>query len=131
MKAEASIVPEVELRLLIAAQAREIEALREELAALREEVALERARDRRRISTLEAPTPALRKETAKDHIDRLFLEMRRLQIKQTTVKDAARLLGVSKPLMEKIKPYLADDFRFVIVKDPHHKQRHLIRLVGV
>lgn len=37
MKAEASIVPEVELRLLIASQAEEIQALREELADLREE----------------------------------------------------------------------------------------------
>jgi predicted GNAT family acetyltransferase len=105
--------------------------LRAEVESLREENALERAYDRQRISKLEAPAPVLREETAAAHLDRLSSEMRRLNIKQTTVKDAARLLGVSKPLMKKLKPYLAADSRFVVMKDPHHKQRHLIRLTGM
>jgi len=105
--------------------------LRAEVESLREENALERAYDRQRISKLEAPAPALREETAAAHLDRLFSEMKRLRMRQTTTKDAARLLGVSKPLMKKIKPHLADDSRFVVLRDPHHKQRHLIRLAGM
>ena len=102
----------------------------DEIAALREEIALERAYDRRRIARLEEPAPALSQKTAGDHLDKLFSEMRRLSIRQTTTKDAARLLGVSKPLVKKLKPYLAKDSRFVILRDPRHKQRHLIRLAG-
>jgi hypothetical protein len=107
----------------------EIQRLREELAAFREEVALERAYDRQRLARLETPAPALREETAKDHLDRLFLEMHRLGHKQVRMKDAARILGLSVPQMKNIKPHIGDDARFVIVKDPSHKQRHLIRLV--
>lgn len=106
-----------------------VAALEEENRQLREEVALERAHDRQRISKLEAPAPALREKTAEDHVNRLFSEMQRQRIKQTTTRDAARLLGVSKQQISILKPYLADDSRFVLLKDPHHKQRHLIRLV--
>ncbi len=90
----------------------------------------ERASDRRRITALETPAPALSQKAARDHLDRLFSEMRRLSIRQTSTKDAAHLLGVSKPLVKKLKPYLAKDSRFVILRDPRHKQRHLIRLAG-
>lgn len=89
----------------------------------------ERATDRQRITALETPAPALREETAKDHVDRLFSEMRRLKMRYVTTKDAARLLEISKPHMHKLKPYLADDSRFAIIKDPHHRQRHLIGIV--
>jgi len=89
----------------------------------------ERATDRQRITALETPAPALREETAKDHIERLFSEMRRLKMRYVTTKDAARLLEISKPHMHKLKPYLADDPRFAIIKDPHHRQRHLIGIV--
>ena len=89
----------------------------------------ERATDRQRITALETPAPALREETAKDHIERLFSEMRRLKMRYVTTKDAARLLEISKPHMHKLKPYLADDSRFAIIKDPHHRQRHLIGIV--
>ena len=89
----------------------------------------ERATDRQRITALETPAPALREETAKDHVDRLFSEMRRLKMRYVTIKDAARLLEISKPHMHKLKPYLADDSRFAVIKDPHHSQRHLIGIV--
>ena len=112
----------------------EIAALREEIAAL--DAALGRTNEdalfqARRLTALETPAPPLREETASAHLDRLFSEMRRLSIRQTTTRDAARLLGVSKPLIDKLKPHLATDSRFVILRDPHHKQRHLIRLAGV
>ena len=108
----------------------EVEALRRDHDDHRETVGREIASDRRRITALETPAPALSQKTARDHLDRLFSEMRRLSIRQTTTKDAARLLGVSKPLVKKLKPYLATDSRFVILRDPRHKQRHLIRLAG-
>lgn len=109
---------------------RERDRLREEeIATLRGEVALERAYDRQRLARLETPAPALREETAKDHLDRLFLEMHRLGHKQVRMKDAARILGLSVPQMKNVKPHIGDDPRFVIVKDPSHKQRHLIRLI--
>ena len=104
-------------------------ALEAEVATLREENALERAYDRQRLAALETPAPPLREETAKDHVDRLFSEMRRLKMRYVTIKDAARLLEISKPHMHKLKPYLADDPRFAIIKDPHHRQRHLIGIV--
>jgi len=126
MKAEASIVPEVELRLLLAAQAEEIEALREELASLREDVARERALDRQRIARLEKTRA---KPTDSTHIEDLLQTMISLNIRQVSVKDAARLLELSKSRMDQLKPAIAADSRFVIVRDPRHKQRHLIRLV--
>jgi len=93
--------------------------------------ARERAIDRQRIAALEIPAQALSQMTATDHLDRLFSEMRRLGHRQTTTKDAARLMGISKDQAKKLKPYLATDSRFIILKDPHHKQRHLIRLSRV
>ena len=107
-----------------------VEALRRDHDDHRETVGREIASDRRRITALETPAPALSQKTAGDHLDKLFSEMRSLSIRQTTTKDAARLLGVSKPLVKKLKPYLATDSRFVILRDPRHKQRHLIRLAG-
>ena len=107
----------------------EIHKLRGELAAFREEVALERAYDRQRLARLEAPTPPLREETAAAHLDLLASEMRRLGHKQVTTKDAARLIGVGKRHVNRLEPLLAADHRFQIIKDPNHKQRHLIRFV--
>lgn len=107
-----------------------VEALRRDHDDHRETVGREIASDRRRITALETPALARSQETAGDQLDKLFSEMRRLSIRQTTTKDAARLLGVSKPLVKKLKPYLAKDSRFVILRDPRHKQRHLIRLAG-
>jgi len=102
---------------------------KEEIVALREEVALERAYDRQRISKLEAPAPVLSQKTGEAHLNRLFSEMKRLRMRQTTTRDAARLMGISKDQAKKLKPYLAADFRFTLLKDPHHKQRYLIILV--
>lgn len=101
----------------------------DEIAALREEIALERAYDRRRIARLEEPAPALSQKAARDHLDRLFSEMRRLRMRQTTVRDAARFIGISKPHMQKLKPYLAADMRFTLLKDPNRPNRYLIRIV--
>jgi len=107
----------------------QLAAVKEENAALREEIARERASDRRRITALETPAPALSQKTAGDHLDKLFSEMRRLNIRQVQLKDAARLLALSIPQMKNVKPHIGTDPRFVVVRDPHHAQRQLIRLV--
>jgi hypothetical protein len=141
-------VPVASPQLLLTEVLERLANLEEEYRNFREEVALERAHDRKRIANLEdlvereahdaalarqriskLETPALREETAAAHLDRLSSEMRRLSIRQTTTKDAARLLGVSKRHISRLEPLLAADHRFQIVHDPHHKQRHLIRLV--
>jgi len=121
-----SLLTEVLERL--AAVEEENATLKTRLVELENYTARERALDRQRIQKLE--NPALGQKTAEDHIDRLFLAMRSQGVKQTTTKGAARLLGVSKPLIDKIKPHLATDSRFVILRDPNHKQRHIIRLAG-
>lgn len=105
--------------------------LEEENAALREEIALERAYDRRRITALETPAPALSQKTAGDHLDKLFSEMKRQGIRQTTARDGARTLGMTTRHFGRLKPLIAADPRFIIVRDPRHRQRHLIRLAGM
>jgi hypothetical protein len=94
----------------------------DEIAALREEIALERAYDRRRIARLEEPAPALSQKAARDHLDRLFSEMRRLSIRQTSTKDAARrrifgnrICFSIPPLRRKVEPRAPD---VVLAVDP-------------
>jgi len=126
MQAEALVFTEADLRRLVVSQLEEIQALREELGTLREEVALERALDRQRIARLEKTRA---KPTDSTHVEDLRQIMISLNIRQVSVKDAARLLELSKSRMDQLKPAIAADSRFQIVRDPRHKQRHLIRLV--
>ncbi len=131
----------VDILSQLAAVKEEVAELREENRQLREEIKPIREDARvgelrmdalsRRLGVVadQIEAPALREETARDHVNRLFSEMKRLSIRQTTTKDAARLMGISKDQAKKLKPYLADDSRFMILRDPRHKQRHLIRLV--
>lgn len=110
----------------------EIEALKEDNRELWAELAETRrqmAELRRDISELRRE-PRVRKETAQDHLDRLFSEMRKLGLRQVGVMDAARLIGLSKRQMSNVKPAISEDPRFALVVDPKiHKQRHLIRIV--
>lgn len=91
--------------------------------------ALDIASDRRRITSLEAPAPEISTNTAADHITKLFSEMQRLKIKRIKMKDAASLIGMTDRQAKKLKPMIAEDARFQIVRDPKHKQRHLIQLI--
>jgi len=138
------------LRSLLSEVLGRLAAVEEEVSALRED----NARKDERIAELERelfnhslhghpdmrldiaalqsqkkPAPALRQSTAEEHVDRLFSEMRRLRMRQTTVRDAARFIGISKPHMQKLKPYLAADMRFTLLKDPNRPNRYLIRIV--
>ena len=126
---EASIVPEVELRLLVASQAQQIEALREELGTLREEAARERAYDRQRLSKLENRNKTVTSDTGAAYADKLHKLMLQSGTRQISVSNAAKLLGVSRMHAHRLKPLIASDPRFAIVKDPKHKQRHLIRII--
>lgn len=129
MQAEALVFTEADLRRLVVSQLEEIEALREELADLREEVALERAYDRQRLSEVENRNKTVTSETAAAYADKLHKLMLQSGTRQISVSNAAKLLGVSRMHAHRLKPLIASDPRFAIVKDPKHKQRHLIRII--
>jgi len=117
------------LKVELKCERRERKALETKLEDLQATTAQERAYDRQRIARLEKRPQPVSSTTANAHINRLHEQMIRFGSKQVTVNEAARLIGISKPHMKKIKQHLVVDSRFAIVKDPHHKQRHLIRLI--
>jgi hypothetical protein len=128
MEAEALVFTEADLRRLVVSQLEEIEALREELGTLREEAALERAYDRQRIAKLENRNKTVTSDTGAAYADKLHKLMLQSGTRQISVSNAAKLLGVSRMHAHRLKPSIASDPRFAIVKDPKHKQRHLIRI---
>ncbi len=129
MQAEALVFTEADLRRLVVSQLEEIEALREELGTLREEAALERAYDRQRLSKLENRNKTVTSDTAAAYADKLHKLMLQSGTRQISVSNASKLLGVSRMHAHRLKPLIASDPRFAIVKDPKHKQRHLIRII--
>lgn len=129
MQAEALVFTEADLRRLVVSQLEEIEALREELSTLREEAALERAYDRQRLSKLENRNKTVTSDTGAAYADKLHKLMLQSGTRQISVSNAAKLLGVSRMHAHRLKPLIASDPRFAIVKDPKHKQRHLIRII--
>ena len=129
MQAEALVFTEADLRRLVVSQLEEIEALREELADLRGEVALERAYDRQRLSKLENRNKTVTSDTGAAYADKLHKLMLQSGTRQISVSNASKLLGVSRMHAHRLKPLIASDPRFAIVKDPKHKQRHLIRII--
>jgi len=129
MQAEALVFTEADLRRLVVSQLEEIEALREELGTLREEAALERAYDRQRIAKLENRNKTVTSDTGAAYADKLHKLMLQSGTRQISVSNASKLLGVSRMHAHRLKPLIASDPRFAIVKDPKHKQRHLIRII--
>ena len=128
MRAEALVFTEADLRRLVVSQLEEIQALREELGTLREEAARERAYDRQRLSKLENRNKTVTSDTGTAYADKLHKLMLQSGTRQISVSNAAKLLGVSRMHAHRLKPSIASDPRFAIVKDPKHKQRHLIRI---
>ena len=128
MRAEALVFTEADLRRLVVSQLEEIQALREELGTLREEAARERAYDRQRLSKLENRNKTVTSDTGTAYADKLHKLMLQSGTRQISVSNAAKLLGVSRMHAHRLKPLIASDPRFAIVKDPKHKQRHLIRI---
>lgn len=129
MQAEALVFTEADLRRLVVSQLEEIQALREELGTLREEAARERAYDRQRLSKLENRNKTVTSDTGAAYADKLHKLMLQSGTRQISVSNAAKLLGVSRMHAHRLKPLIASDPRFAIVKDPKHKQRHLIRII--
>jgi len=129
MQAEALVFTEADLRRLVVSQLEEIEALREELGTLREEAARERAYDRQRLSKLENRNKTVTSDTGDAYADKLHKLMLQSGTRQISVSNASKLLGVSRMHAHRLKPLIASDPRFAIVKDPKHKQRHLIRII--
>lgn len=111
-----------ELRSIVGGQQEEIDRLRELTA---EDI----ASDRRRIRDLEDRYKTVTSTTSTVHITRLHEQMTRFGTRQVTFNEAADLLGISKTHAHRLKQHLAADSRFAVVRDPHHKQRHLIRKV--
>ena len=129
MEAEALVFTEADLRRLVVSQLEEIQALRAELGTLREEAALERAYYRQRIAKLENRNKTVTSDTGAAYADKLHKLMLQSGTRQISVSNAAKLLGVSRMHAHRLKPLIASDPRFAIVKDPKHKQRHLIRII--
>jgi hypothetical protein len=65
---------------------------------------------------------------AEGHLNRLFEVMTTSGMRQISTTNGARLLGITARHLRRLKPLIAADKRFRIVQDPHHRQRHLIRL---
>lgn len=140
-----SAVPTSEDSILIQVLA-ELHELREEVFRLREEnqelrasiqtiqeqsidhLALEIAMDRKRITALEKPPEPSASEKTKAHIDEIYRLMRSDRLHALPLSRAAKLIGVSKSRMKQLKGIIAKDERFEIIRDPHHKQRLLIKL---
>ena len=89
----------------------------------------ERAFDRQRISKLENCNITVTSATGAAHIDKLHKLMLQSGTRQISITNAAKLLSISRMHAHRLKTSMLADSRFVIVKDPHHKQRHLIRII--
>lgn len=103
----------------------EICELRKEIEDLNDSLLIEIARDRQRITALERPVFG---PNARARIDELYGLMRKHRLQQVTFSEAAKLLDVTYQRACQLKPLIEDDDRFVLVKDPKHSQRTLIRL---
>lgn len=108
-----------------AALKNEISELRKALEDLNDSLLIEIARDRQRITALERPVFG---PNARARIDELHGLMRKHRLQQITFSEAAKLLDITRQRANQLKPLIEDDDRFVLVKDPHHDQRILIRL---
>jgi len=117
------------IRLQVALQEEREGRLRavQDLEELNDLRALEIGQDRRRIAVLEMPKDTPPTTKTLDHLDTLDREMRGSRIRQLSFAAAARILGLSHTRIQQLRPLISEDRRFTIVKDPHHKQRLLIR----
>jgi len=91
----------------------------------------ERASDRRRITALETPAPALRERTAavteehQNHVKALLLREPTHRLK---IKDIAPRLGVTRQQTWNIVRGMERARVVNIINDPHHRQRKIIEL---
>jgi hypothetical protein len=66
--------------------------------------------------------------SASKHLDQLFADMEILGRKQVSFLEASKILNIGKSRMKQLKPNIAHDERFIIVKSRSHKQKVMIRL---
>ena len=64
--------------------------------------------------------------SASKHLDQLFADMEIIGRKQVSFLEASKVIGKSR--MKQLKPNIAHDGRFIIVKSRSHKQKEMIRL---
>jgi hypothetical protein len=67
-------------------------------------------------------------KSASEHLDHLFADMELLGRKQVSFLEASKILNIGKSRMKQLKPNIALDGRFIIVKSKSHKQKEMIRL---
>jgi hypothetical protein len=115
------------LKTTIEARDEELRALKAEMAALEENTARERAYDRQRLAALEHREPEATTKTLA-HIDDLYTLMKKEGHPPLSMARAARLLGMSKSGVKHLMSLVRQDSRFEVVRDPHHRQRLLIKL---
>jgi chromosome segregation ATPase len=124
-----------DLKATVARQEGELSTLRQRITALEatqetqaenQLIQLRLIKDlRENIQNESEPTPT-EKTTA--HVEGLYKLMRRDRLPPLPLSRASKLIGVSKARMKQLKAVIAKDERFEIIRDPHHKQRLLIRL---
>jgi hypothetical protein len=81
----------------------------------------------RRVSAIE-DRKIKKGKSASEHLDHLFADMELLGRKQVSFLEASKILNIGKSRMKQLKPNIALDGRFIIVKSRSHKQKELIRL---
>ncbi|VVB63978.1 Uncharacterised protein [uncultured archaeon] len=81
----------------------------------------------RRITAIE-DKKIKKSKSASVHLDKLFEDMEILGRKQVSFLEASKILNIGKSRMKQLKPNIALDGRFIIVKSRSHKQKELIRL---
>ncbi|MCX8207454.1 MAG: hypothetical protein N3G75_06440 [Methanothrix sp.] len=110
----------------------QLDEIRSELFAKLDEIyvdlQLEIAQDRQRITKLERPSYGKRSYA---RVDELHRAMKKNGLKQVTFTQAAKLLGITYRRAKQLRALIEEDTRFMVVNDPHHKTRRLIRLTDV
>lgn len=99
-------------------------ALEERLAESEALRGKETAEIRKRLAKLENP----HKPKDTHLLDELYLTMQARGLKQVDFATAARMLKKTKSRIFQLKSEIAQDLRFVLMEDPHHKQKLAIRM---
>lgn len=106
----------------------EVEELNQRVDHVHEDTLIEIAADRRRITAIEQRRHSVDLDIVQGYAERLTEEMVRHGLRQVSITMAAKLLGLSRSRMHEIKVAMVECGMFLLVRDPRHKQRELLRL---
>ena len=125
MKTEASIITNVELRLIIAQQSEEIRALKDELCGLREAVARERAYDRQRLTKLETPKAGPKSKEQIDAVKRYLRDCPKCTAPFEAIRNHLR---VGKARFSRLLSTDEAKAEFLILRGPNDKRKRMVKL---